>query len=116
DDFPAHRRGARRPDRGPIRAGTRIDVHVHRPAGGSEGDRMRLLIIDDEPHIRHMMRLTLEAAGYRGDEAPDGQTGLDRFGDGSEYDAVVLDQKMPGLDGLETLRRIKEYAPDARVL
>jgi len=77
---------------------------------------MRLLIIDDEPHIRHMMRLTLEAAGYQVDEAPDGQSGLDRFGDGSEYDAVVLDQKMPGLDGLETLRRIKEYAPDARVL
>ena len=43
---------------------------------------MRLLIIDDEPHIRHMMRLTLEAIGYQVDEAPDGQAGLDRFGDG----------------------------------
>ena len=77
---------------------------------------MRLLIIDDEPHIRHMMRLTLEAIGYQVDEAPDGQAGLDRFGDGREYDAVVLDQKMPGLDGIETLQRIKENAPDARVL
>ena len=77
---------------------------------------MRLLIIDDEPHIRHMMRLTLEAAGYQVDEAADGQAGLDRFRDGSEYDAVVLDQKMPGLDGLETLQRIKERTPDACVL
>jgi CheY-like chemotaxis protein len=77
---------------------------------------MRLLIIDDEPHIRHMMRLTLEAAGYQVDEAADGQAGLDRFRDGSEYDAVVLDQKMPGLDGLETLRRVKEHTPDACVL
>jgi CheY-like chemotaxis protein len=77
---------------------------------------MRLLIIDDEPHIRHMMRLTLEAAGYQVDEAADGQAGLDRFRDGSEYDAVVLDQKMPGLDGLETLQRIKEHTPDACVL
>lgn len=77
---------------------------------------MKLLIIDDEPHIRHMMRLTLEAAGYQVDEAADGQAGLDRFRDGSDYDAVVLDQKMPGLDGLETLQRIKEQTPDARVL
>jgi len=77
---------------------------------------MKLLIIDDEPHIRYMMRLTLEAAGYQVDEAPDGQAGLDLFGDGSGYDAVVLDQKMPGLDGLETLRRIEERTSEACVL
>lgn len=77
---------------------------------------MKVLIIDDEPHIRHMMRLTLEAAKYEVDEAPDGQSGLDRFRDGSEYDAVVLDQKMPGLDGLETLQRIKEHSPETCVL
>lgn len=77
---------------------------------------MRVLIIDDEPHIRHMMRLTLEAAGYQVDEAADGQAGLDRFGDGGEFDAVVLDQKMPGLDGLGTLQQIKERMPDACVL
>lgn len=77
---------------------------------------MKLLIIDDEPHIRLMVRLTLEAAGYEVDEAGDGQAGLDRFGDGAGYGAVVLDQKMPGLDGLETLQRIKERAPEACVL
>jgi CheY-like chemotaxis protein len=77
---------------------------------------MKLLIIDDEPHIRHMMRLTLDAARYQVDEAADGQAGLDRFRDGGDYDAVVLDQKMPGLDGLETLQRIKDLAPDACVL
>jgi CheY-like chemotaxis protein len=77
---------------------------------------MKLLVIDDEPHIRLMIRFTLEAAGYEVDEAADGQAGLDRFGDGGGYGAVVLDQKMPGLDGLETLQRIKERAPDACVL
>src|SRR6266851_787234 len=77
---------------------------------------MKLLLIDDEPHIRQMMRLTLEAAGYQVDEAADGAAGIERFGDGREYAAVVLDQKMPGLTGLETLQRIKERVPDACVL
>ena len=77
---------------------------------------MKLLIVDDEPHIRQMMRLTLEASGYQVDEAASGDEGLTRFGDGTAYDAVVLDQKMPGLDGLETLQRMKERAPDASVL
>ena len=77
---------------------------------------MKVLIIDDEPHIRQMVRLTLEASGYEVDEAGSGEEGLTRFGDGRAYDVVVLDQKMPGLDGLETLRRMKERTPEACVL
>ena len=77
---------------------------------------MKILIVDDEPHIRQMMRLTLEAAGHQVHEAADGQAGLDRFGDGRAYDVVLLDQRMPGLDGLETLRQIKVRAPEARVV
>src|SRR5476649_1604687 len=76
---------------------------------------MKLLIIDDEAHIRQMMRLTLEAAGYQVDEAPTGEEGLTRFAGGG-YDAVLLDQKMPGIDGLQTLRQIKARAPQACVV
>jgi CheY-like chemotaxis protein len=77
---------------------------------------MKILIVDDEPHIRQMMRLTLEAAGHQVEEAVDGEAALDRFGDGRAYDVVLLDQRMPGRDGLETLRQIKVRAPDARVV
>src|SRR5450432_3315693 len=77
---------------------------------------VRVLLIDDEPHIRQMMRLTLETAGYDVDEAADGEAGLTQFFNGGPYDAVVLDQKMPGLDGLETLKRLKDRAPDVCVL
>jgi CheY-like chemotaxis protein len=77
---------------------------------------MKVLIIDDEANIREMMRLTLEAAGYQVGEAADGEEGLARFGDGSGYDVVLLDQKMPGIDGLETLSRLLERTPDARVV
>jgi CheY-like chemotaxis protein len=77
---------------------------------------MKVLIVDDEPHIREMMRLTLEAAGYEVGEAADGEDGLARFHDGTGYDLVILDQKMPGIDGLETLRRLLVRTPEARVI
>lgn len=76
----------------------------------------RILIIDDEAHVRRMMRLTLETAGYAVDEAADGPQGLATFGDGTTWDIVLLDQKMPGMDGLEVLRSIKERAPTAHVI
>jgi CheY-like chemotaxis protein len=76
----------------------------------------RILIIDDEPHIRRMMRLTLEGAGYEVAEAGDGGEGIRLYGNGAEWAAVVLDQRMPGIDGLETLRQIKNRDPNARVV
>lgn len=76
----------------------------------------RILLIDDEEHIRRMMRLTLEAAGYEVGEAPDGTEGIKVFDDGSNWSLVVLDQRMPGMDGLETLRELKLRNPSARVV
>jgi CheY-like chemotaxis protein len=78
--------------------------------------RNRILIIDDEEHIRQMMRLTLEAAGYEVGEASNGEESLRLYGNGSTWNAVVLDQRMPGLDGLETLRRLKKQNRHARVV
>ena len=76
----------------------------------------RILIIDDEENIRRVMRLSLQAAGYEVGEAADGERGLEAFGDGSAWDAVLLDQRMPGMDGLETLRHINERDATARVI
>lgn len=76
----------------------------------------RILIIDDEENIRRVMRLTLEATGYEVGEAADGERGLEAFGDGSSWDAVLLDQRMPGMDGLETLRHINARDATARVI
>jgi DNA-binding response OmpR family regulator len=77
---------------------------------------MKLLVVDDEPHVREMMRLTLEAAGYEIDEAESGEAALGSFGDGRSYDAVLLDQKMPGLDGLETMKRLLAVDPDKPII
>jgi DNA-binding response OmpR family regulator len=77
---------------------------------------MRVLIVDDEAHLRRMMRITLETAGYDVEDAADGEAGLRAFADGAVFDAVLLDQRMPGLDGLETLRRMKATRADACVI
>ncbi len=71
----------------------------------------RILIIDDEANIRRMTRLTLEAAGYEVGEASDGVQGLQVYEDGSNWDAVLLDQRMPGMDGLETLGDLRRLIP-----
>jgi DNA-binding NtrC family response regulator len=76
----------------------------------------RILIVDDEENIRRVTCLTLLAAGYEVGEAADGERGLEAFGNGSTWDAVLLDQRMPRMDGLETLRKIKERQPNARVI
>ncbi len=76
----------------------------------------RILIIDDEMNVRRVTRLTLQAAGYEVGEASDGARGLEAYGDGSGWDAVLLDQRMPGMDGLDTLRQINERNAGARVI
>ena len=76
----------------------------------------RVLVVDDEEHIRRVIRMTLEAAGYEVGEAADGPRALTAFGDGMAWDLVLLDQRMPGMDGLETLRRMRERRADTRVI
>jgi len=78
--------------------------------------RTRLLIIDDEPHLRAGVRLALEADGHQVETAANGPEGLERFGSGSGWDLVLLDQRMPGMDGLEVLRELRSRDPEARVV
>jgi FixJ family two-component response regulator len=76
----------------------------------------RILIIDDEEHLRETMQFALEAVGYKADTAEDGSEGLEKYGGGQDWELVLLDQRMPGMDGLEVLRRLRERDPTARVM
>lgn len=76
----------------------------------------RVLIIEDEENISRMMRLTLEAAQYAVANVADGPQGIAAYGDGRSYDLVLLDQRMPGMDGLSVLRELKQRNPAARVI
>jgi len=79
-------------------------------------NRERILIVDDEENIRETMRFALDALGYRVQAAADGPSGRAAFANGESWDLVLLDQRMPGIEGLEVLRQIRERDPEARVL
>jgi len=76
----------------------------------------RILIIDDEANIRQTMQMALEAEGYQVETAADGPEGLRRFQEATGWDLVLLDQRMPGMEGLEVLRRVRETDPNACVI
>ncbi len=81
---------------------------------------MRALFVDDEVEFLELMHKRLTRRGMEVVTAPDGQTALhllDRaMQEGQTFEIVVMDVRMPGMDGLETLRHMKEKAPKIPVI
>jgi DNA-binding response OmpR family regulator len=74
-----------------------------------------ILVVDDEGAIRYSVSKTLQRIGYNVQEASSGEEALDMMNK-QEYDVVLTDIRMPGLTGVELLKRIKEAAPDSIVI
>jgi DNA-binding response OmpR family regulator len=74
----------------------------------------RVLVVDDEPHIRTVLRGYLEADGFAVSEAADGEAALAALRVGP-FDLVLLDVMLPGIDGLEVLRQVRGFS-DAYVI
>ena len=74
-----------------------------------------ILIIDDEKSIRRTLREILEYEHYSVSEAENGKDGLDEIKSG-KYDAVLLDIKMPQMDGIEVLSKAKEFTSDIPII
>jgi two-component system nitrogen regulation response regulator NtrX len=75
----------------------------------------RILIVDDEPGIRQSLKGVLEDEGFTTEAVSSGEECLKKV-DQNSYDLVLLDIWLPGIDGLETLRRLKERASQTHVI
>jgi len=75
----------------------------------------RILIVDDEENIRLLFREELEDEGYEVDIASNGYEALEKL-KVSPFNLVVMDIKMPGMDGIQTLNAIKNANKDQRVI
>jgi two-component system nitrogen regulation response regulator NtrX len=74
-----------------------------------------ILVIDDEKSIRNTLQEVLEYENHKVDPATNGTEGLELFSNGN-YDIVLCDIKMPGMDGLEVLEKLHERASDVPVI
>ena len=71
----------------------------------------RVLVVDDEPDIRETLAEILEHYGFLVDIAASGLEALERIGT-TDYDGILSDIRMPGLNGMELYRRLRDIDPD----
>jgi|tagenome__1003787_1003787.scaffolds.fasta_scaffold20772444_2 DNA-binding response OmpR family regulator len=76
------------------------------PEGGSGGETRTVLVVDDDPNLRDLLRLTLTARGYRTLTATNGREGV-ATARKERPDAIILDGNMPEMDGFEALKRLR---------
>ncbi|HEU5259277.1 MAG TPA: response regulator [Vicinamibacterales bacterium] len=85
------------------------------PSMPARSTRQRVLVVDDEASIRDLLSKTLALAEYDVDTAPDGTAALDRLRS-VNYDLLIADLKMPGMDGLTLIRQAKRMKADLPVI
>src|SRR6476646_11125401 len=77
------------------------------PAGGPDASPVRILVADDDADIRDLVEFKLTQAGYAVEAVPDGVSAWEAF-EASPPQLAVLDVMMPGLSGIDVLRKIRE--------
>lgn len=75
----------------------------------------KVLVVDDEESIREALEEFLQGEGYTVSLAADGKKALEMFSE-ADYTLVFMDIKMPGIDGIQTLRRMKKSKPGVKVI
>lgn len=78
-------------------------------------DKKKVLIVDDQPGIRILLMEVFSSEGYATYQAANGRTALDIVKK-HRPDLVLLDMKIPGMDGLEILKKIKEIDRDIKII
>jgi len=77
--------------------------------------RPRILVVDDDPAVLELLGKSLQLSDYDADMASDGPSALERLA-GSDYDLLIVDLKMPGMDGLSVIREARRRSLDLPVI
>ena len=85
------------------------------PSPEQLGHRAKLLAVDDEPILRTSLRGILSLLGYQVEEAASGHEAL-RLVESAPYDLMMLDMRMPGMDGIEVMHRVREMGLDMSLI
>ena len=78
--------------------------------------RHKILVVDDEEGMRYLCKRALERAGYRVDVSQNAQEALELLGNDEDYELVLTDLNLVGLNGLELIRKIKKKHPHCKTL
>lgn len=78
-------------------------------------DNVRIMVIDDEPSVLESFKMILKIKDYDVTTFPDGPSAIAQMEKG-KYDLTFVDYKLPGMDGLEVLKKLKEIDPDMEVI
>ena len=78
-------------------------------------EKSRVLVVDDEEALRYLLSTELAAEGYEVETAGDGDEAIEAIRQ-KDYDIVLLDIKMPRVDGFEVLKFIKQNKPEIKVI
>jgi DNA-binding NtrC family response regulator len=78
-------------------------------------DQAKILIVDDDPAMVDTLADILSDEGFRIGKAGDGYTAVEMIKENG-IDMVLMDIRMPGMDGVETFRQLKEIKPDIKVI
>ncbi|MCX7040407.1 MAG: response regulator, partial [Spirochaetes bacterium] len=90
----------------PIVAGDATPIEAAAARRESAGPRTRVLVVDDEPSIRALLKAILEQKGHQVDVVADGRAAIERVS-AHRYGVILLDVRMPDMSGLEVFQRIK---------
>lgn len=78
-------------------------------------ENVKIMVVDDEPSVLESFKMILEIKDYAVDTFPDGPSAVSKLEKG-KYDICFVDYKLPGMDGLQVLEKVKEIDPTIEVI
>ena len=82
----------------------------------SSGLKARILVVDDQPEVAHVVRAVLVQEGFEAETAVNGREALDLLMSALHFDLIITDVRMPEMDGLELLRQARQMRKDLPVI